>query len=207
MRALLYLEARRIVTLAPVVGVMLIFGMAPAFTRQEQGETIGIAFLAMTSVVLVSRIFPFESTSRQVNVLVGTLPVTRRQVVAARYTLAMFIILASAILVTLIPPYDGLMQSIAMAGVLGAIPLLNLIVIGPLSSRGGLGQIGPMVPVLPLAVLVLLAIFMPASWKQALLIVALELPALSASLGLVLLAILLIASFLLSVRWFTKRDL
>ena len=207
MRALIYLETRHIAALAPVVGVMLIFGLAPVFMRQEQGGTVGVAFLTMTAVVLVSRVFPFEPSSSRANTLVGTLPVTRRQVVSARYALALSIILVTAALVVVIAPEEGLPERLGMAGVVVAVPLLNLIAVGPLSSRGGFGQIGPMVPVLPFALLMLLVVFMPESWKQSLFSGILEAPVLSAILGVTLLVALIILSFLLSVRWFSRRDL
>lgn len=100
-------------------------------------------FLVMTAVVLVSRVFPFEPSSRRPNALVGTLPVTRRQVVSARYTLALAIIAIVAALMAIVPSQAGLPERLAITGVLTTFPLLNLAVAGPLSARGGLAQLAP----------------------------------------------------------------
>lgn len=207
MRAMIHLEARHLAAMMPVVGIMLIFGMAPIFIQQEQGATVGVAFLAMTSVVLVSRLFPFEPASTRANTLVGTLPVTRRQVIASRYALALLIILASALLAMLVVFRVGLPERIGVAVVVATLPLLNLVAIGPLSSRGSLGQLGPMMPILPFVALMLLVLFMPDTWKQAALAAFLQSPALSVGACAAVLIGLVIASFLLSTRWFTKRDL
>ena len=94
MLPLIYLDARRLLALLPVIGVMLAFGMVPVLLQRPQGGTTGIAFVAMSAMVLISRLFPFDSSGSRINVLVGTLPVTRRQVIGSRYTLALLIVAA-----------------------------------------------------------------------------------------------------------------
>lgn len=207
MLPLIYLDARRLLALLPVIGVMLAFGMVPVVLQQPQGGTTGIAFVAMSAMVLISRLFPFDSSGSRINVLVGTLPVTRRQVIGSRYTLALLIVAITGVLIAMLLPGTDLADKLGLTALFTVIPLISVAVTGPLSSRGGLGAVGPVLPLLCFGVLMLAAVLMPESWQQVLVGFILQAPAASAGIGIVGVGAVLVVSLWLSVRWFERRDL
>lgn len=207
MLPLIYLDARRLLALLPVIGVMLAFGMVPVLLQRPQGGTTGIAFVAMSAMVLISRLFPFDSSGSRINVLVGTLPVTRRQVIGSRYTLALLIVAVTGVLIAVLLPSIDLTDRLGITALFTVIPLISVAVTGPLSSRGGLGPVGPALPLLCFGVLMLAAVLMPESWQQVLVGFILQAPAASAGIGIVGVGAVLVVSLWLSVRWFERRDL
>lgn len=143
MLALAHLEIRRIASMLPLLGVMLIFGLMPVLLQQDQGGVVGIVFLTMASVVLVFRLFPLDPAGERVNALVGTLPVSRRQVVVVRYALAFISIAMASCLAAVILPDSSSAEKLGVGAIVAAITLVNVALVGALSGRGGFGAIGP----------------------------------------------------------------
>lgn len=203
MIALFALDLRRLAVQAPFIAVFLAFGLLPIFFNQ--GETIAIAFLAMAGVVVIIRLFPFDDAARNYT-LISTLPVSRRQAITARFMLGIVIVAVDAALLWLAVLGTGTAEALLAAGLLAAVLLLNLAITAPMASRGGLGTLGPVAPMLVFALLMAGVFWLPESWRIALLRFAVEQPTATTGLAAGLLLGLLVASYLLSVRWFERRD-
>lgn len=211
MLALMNLETRRLFVMLPLVAVMLAFGLGPVILFAGGQGTVGVAFIAMTAIALVTRIFPFDAAGSRANTLAGTLPVTRHQVIAARYAMALLVAVAAGLLVPVALSGATAAERAGAGALLAAMPLLHLIVIGPLSSRGGLGPVAPaFAQMLPLAIVFVVAGFvmmLPDDPKRAVLVLVLRAPALSAGIAVTVILALLVVSYVLSTRWFESRDL
>lgn len=175
-----------------------------------KGTIVGLSFVSVSVMLLIIRTFPLGPTEDRANALVATLPRSRRQVITARYVLvtALVVILALVLgTVSAIQPNASFGDQVGVAAVFIVAPLLNMVVIGPLSSRGGLGPVGPAIPMVVFAGLMFAAILLPESWRQAASAAVAQDPAFTLGAAALVLALLLASSYSLSVRLFERRDL
>lgn len=204
MAPLISLDLRRLAAQSPIIVVMLVFGLAPRFLIDGGGST-GIAFVAMAGVVAIIRLFPFDDANRSYT-LTSTLPVTRRQVIASRFLVSLgLVVVAMGVLVIASPDLSP--AGLAPSALIAVAMLLNLVVTAPMASRGGFGAYGPVLPMFVFALVMMGIVFMPPTWQVAIAGFALANPVLALGLGLVILVALVAGSFLLSVRFFERRDL
>lgn len=209
MLALLNLEYRRLIPMLPFIGLMLAAGIIPGLINPKDG-VVGLAFVSMAIMLLIVRIFPMGSAEDRANTLAATLPTRRRQVISARYTLVtglVTLLAAVVIIITALQPGESFGERFGVASVFIVAPLLNMVVTGPLSSRGGLGPVGPAIPMVIFAALMFTAILMPESAQQAAAEFIAQSPTLSFGIGAAVIAVLLVLSYLLSIRLFERRDL
>lgn len=168
---------------------------------------VAVAMLAAVIVVIIGRIFPFEGSDAYANVLVGTLPVSRRQVVLARFLAALLLVLATACVVAVILAGSSGLERLSMVVAFALAPLLSLAIAGPMACSGRFGPMGAMVPRLPLLAIFVVVMLAPQAWQQHAVSYVLARPAMSAAVAGAALLLALLISLVLSIRWFDRRDL
>lgn len=205
MLAVLRFESRYLGQMWLVVPVMIFYGLAPYLALGAIGS-IGLALLGVPAMSSIIRVFsPYDSGVDR-NALLGTLPVARRQIISARYVLSLAIVALIFVLVMLI--FDGgLPEKLGVASAFSALLLVSLVVVGPLSSKGGLGRWAATAPLGLVGIVVLAVAFLPATRRDSVVAVVQEAPASSALVGLVAAVVLTLGSCLLSIRWYERRDL
>lgn len=206
MSALINLEFRRLMPLLPIAGIVLAAGVLLGMFAPSSGTHLGIVFTVMVGTVLIGRIFPVGANEYHVNVLVGTLPAARTQVISARYLTAMGVIVAAAGLTAALPTSGFLPRPAAVALIAGILGL-NLVMFAPMASSGRFGNARSLVAILPYLAFAGTYAVIPQAWKDAVAFFVMNEATLSLMMAVVLLVLLVVLSWAYSVRVFSKRDL
>lgn len=204
MFAVMRLEVGYLRPILMIVPIMMIFGLAPLLLMGQVG--VGSAFLVMLPMILIMFLFSLSDSGVGPNALLGTLPVGRRQVIVVRYMMALGIVVAAFFLVGLVFSGDWWEKLGAASGV-SSLLLFNLAAVAPLSSKGGLGGWAAMAPFMLGGILVMPIALLPEEWRASAIATIFGAPIVSALIAAFVVVALVLGSFLLSVRWFERRDL